>query len=95
MAQCVDSFLPCFSFALAPGFAHAWNAAGHRLVAAIAWQQLSPPSRDFIATALARHPDHARWAERARSSEDPSTSLPKPPPGPTTSATIPLLRRGA
>ena len=59
----------CFSFALHPGFAHAWNAAGHRLSAAIAWQQLSPPSRDFIATALSRHPDYARWVEKARSSE--------------------------
>lgn len=49
--------------------AHAWNAAGHRLVAVIAWQQLSPASRESIATHLARHPDHATWANRARSSE--------------------------
>ena len=49
--------------------AQAWNAAGHRLVAVIAWQQLSPPARTAIATALARHPDHARWLADARSAE--------------------------
>ena len=48
--------------------AQAWNAAGHRLVASIAWQQLSPASREFLSSALARHPDHARWTGKARSS---------------------------
>jgi hypothetical protein len=48
--------------------AQAWNAAGHRLVAVIAWQQLSPPAREAISTALARHPDHDRWLAAARSS---------------------------
>ena len=43
----------------------AWNAAGHRLVALIAWEQLSPASREFVAGELARHPDHARWVARA------------------------------
>lgn len=47
----------------------AWNAAGHRLVAAIAWQQLSPSARDAVATILARHPDHGRWIDKARSSD--------------------------
>jgi hypothetical protein len=47
--------------------AQAWNAAGHRLAAHIAWQQLSPASQAFIADALARHPDHQRWADKARS----------------------------
>ena len=49
--------------------AHAWNAAGHRLVAVIAWQQLSPPARAAIGAALARHPDHGRWQASARSSD--------------------------
>lgn len=49
-------------------FAQAWNAAGHRLVASIAWQQLSPASQEFLIAALAHHPDHARWADKARSS---------------------------
>lgn len=50
--------------------AHAWNAAGHRLVAVIAWQQLSPQTRETIAAALAHHPDHPRWIEKARSRDD-------------------------
>ncbi len=40
-----------------------------RRVTSIAWQQLSPPSQDFIATALARHPDYRRWVEKAKSTE--------------------------
>ena len=52
-----------------PPLAEAWNAAGHRLVAVIAWQQLSPASREFIAAALARHPDHPRWVDRARTAD--------------------------
>lgn len=53
-------------FAFLPNLALAWNAAGHRLVAVIAWHQLSPASRDFVITALARHPDYANWAIRAK-----------------------------
>jgi len=48
--------------------AHAWNAAGHRLVALIAWQQLTPPARQSAAALLAAHPDYRHWQERAKSS---------------------------
>lgn len=60
------SVLFFFSLALP---AYAWNAAGHRLVAVIAWQQLTPPTREATSTALALHPDHERWIEKARSRE--------------------------
>lgn len=59
----------CFSFFLNPTQAYAWNAAGHRLVASIAWQQLSAPSQDFIAAALARHPDYPRWVKKSHSTD--------------------------
>ena len=49
--------------------AKAWNAAGHRLVAAIAWQQLSPASQKFVADSLAAHPDHDRWVTKARTGD--------------------------
>ena len=42
---------------------------GHRLVAVIAWQQLSPANRDFVTQALGRHPDHERWVSKAPSVE--------------------------
>lgn len=58
-----------FAVFLAPSLAHAWNAAGHRLVAAIAWQQLSPDGRTFVGDLLVRHTDYPRWTERAKSSE--------------------------
>ena len=60
-------FLIALCFTLIPTLAHAWNAAGHRLAATIAWQQMSPASQRFIAVALSRHPDYDRWAEKARS----------------------------
>lgn len=46
--------------------AQAWSAAGHRLSALIAWQQLSPTSRQQIGELLARHPDHEHWLEKSR-----------------------------
>lgn len=58
-----------FALICTPALAYAWNAAGHRLTASIAWQQLSTPSRDFVAAALARHPDYPRWLEKTRSAE--------------------------
>jgi hypothetical protein len=51
--------------------APAWNAAGHRLVAVIAWEQTSARTRERLAGMLADHPDHARWVARARS-DDPA-----------------------
>ena len=62
-------FLTILIFAVLALPAHAWNAAGHRLVAVIAWQQLSPTARAAIAAHLARHPDHGRWLDKARSTE--------------------------
>lgn len=43
----------------------AWNAAGHRLVAEIAWRSMGDAARQEAAALLARHPDHARWLKRA------------------------------
>ena len=48
---------------------HAWNAAGHRLSAVIAWQVLSAHSQDRINEILSKHPEYERWVEKAKSSE--------------------------
>lgn len=42
----------------------AWNAAGHRLVACIAWNHLDSPSRLEIGRLLREHPDYGRWLKR-------------------------------
>jgi len=44
----------------------AWNAAGHRLTAAIAWLHLSPPARAQVTHLLSLHPAHADWCLRSR-----------------------------
>ncbi len=44
--------------------AFAWNAAGHRLVACIAWDHLDEHSRREVARLLREHPDYSRWLNR-------------------------------
>jgi hypothetical protein len=51
------------------GQAAAWNAAGHRLAAWIAWQQLDEPARRRATEILAAHPDHGRWSARGRAGD--------------------------
>ena len=50
---------------LLPVAANAWNAAGHRLVARIAWDLLDPPTRTRIYDLLQAHPDIGRWQTRS------------------------------
>lgn len=45
----------------------AWNGAGHRLVAAMAWEQLAAGTRVRVAALLRHHPDYDRWLARGRS----------------------------
>lgn len=56
--------------ALWPLSGWSWNAAGHRLVAAVAWQRMAPATRDAAVALLAQHPDHDHWAGRARPGDD-------------------------
>jgi hypothetical protein len=43
-----------------PGEAHAWHESGHRIVARIAWDELTPAQQTFVSDLLVRHP---RFAE--------------------------------
>jgi hypothetical protein len=47
------AFLLTLNLALS---AAAWNALGHKVVAEIAWRQLSPEQRNTIVETLRRHP---------------------------------------
>lgn len=49
--------------------AQAWNAAGHRLSAAIAWRQLDDAARERIGHLLERHPDYPVWIARSKKLE--------------------------
>ncbi len=42
----------------------AWNSAGHRLIALIAWDHLEPRARSEAARLLHKHPDFERWSKR-------------------------------
>lgn len=54
-----------------PLSAFGWNAAGHRLTAAVAWRALAPETRQAVAALLERHPDRRRWESRVRPGDDP------------------------
>lgn len=41
--------------------AAAWNSAGHRLIAAVAWDQLDEQTRFAVTELLRQHPDYERW----------------------------------
>lgn len=45
--------------------AHAWNAAGHRQSALLAWDGMRPATRSFVHGLLRQHPDVGRWREKA------------------------------
>jgi len=60
-------FIFALALLLGPLPAQAWNAAGHRLVAVIAWQQLDDRQQQLAAQLLAAHPDYPRWQQRAKS----------------------------
>lgn len=44
---------------------YAWNGAGHRLVAAIAWRKMTPTARLAAANLLRQHPDYLKWSPRS------------------------------
>lgn len=54
-------------FACPPALA--WNAAGHRLSALIAWQQLDNTTQSKITRLLIAHPDREKWAARGKSND--------------------------
>jgi hypothetical protein len=62
-------WLPLSFMLFLPWPALAWNAAGHRLVASIAWSHLDPGARTEAARLLREHPDSARWIKRAKDSD--------------------------
>ena len=51
---------------LVPPPAVAWNAAGHRISALIAWERLDERSRSTVTGLLRQHPDFERWQARSR-----------------------------
>ena len=66
--------LPVLAFLL-PLPASAWNAAGHRLVASIAWDQLDARDQQAVARLLRAHPDYPRWIRRAGAAAEERTAF--------------------
>lgn len=68
--RCRPWFLASCLF-LASHQALAWNAAGHRLSAVIAWSQMSPPTRLKVETLLAAHPAQSAWLRQLSRGKNP------------------------
>ena len=66
----MKQLLFALALCLVAPLSHAWNAAGHRLSAMIAWQQLSPGTQERLSRILSEHPDHTRWFEKAKAAGD-------------------------
>lgn len=62
--------IPALFLLLVPVIANAWNATGHRLVARIAWERISPPQQALITHSLKQHPDYSRWVDKAHTAID-------------------------
>lgn len=54
------ALLLSFSVLVSPAFG--WNAAGHRIIALIAYEQLTPQTRARVDALLKMHPDYALFA---------------------------------
>ena len=64
------SILMTLMFFLLSAPALAWNFAGHRLSACIAWDQLPASSQEKVGQLLRAHPDYARWTRKAGRNAD-------------------------
>ncbi|MBL8374489.1 S1/P1 nuclease [Accumulibacter sp.] len=53
----------------------AWNAAGHRISAMIAWEQLDTDTRAAVAALLRQHPDFERWQARGKGTDQDLTAF--------------------
>lgn len=73
-ATCRRAFWLAFLF-LVPPSAIAWNAAGHRISAMIAWQHMGPATRNAIALLLRQHPDFERWQTHGKGSDPDLTAF--------------------
>jgi hypothetical protein len=50
-----------------PHFAMAWGGAGHQVIAAEAYRDLSPELKAEVFAALRAHPDFAKWEKACHS----------------------------
>lgn len=64
-SPCWRSLLPLGLTLLLPLHALAWNSAGHRLIASIAWEKLSSEARAESSRLLREHPNYERWRRKA------------------------------
>ena len=53
------------TFLTLSGTASAWNSAGHMMVAAVAYEKLTPAAHTRVTSLLRLNPDYSKWVEHA------------------------------
>jgi hypothetical protein len=53
----------------------AWNAAGHRISAMIAWESMDAGTKSAVGQLLRQHPDYERWQARAHGGDPELTAF--------------------
>jgi S1/P1 Nuclease len=75
MKPLLTHLLALSSFLLPCSRAFAWSGAGHQVIAAEAYRQLSPTLKTKVTEILKSHPDYEKW-EKSFVSESPNLDLP-------------------
>jgi hypothetical protein len=70
----MKSLFLCLSLALSARSAFAWSGAGHMVIAAEAYRELSPKMKARADSVLKAHPDYEKW-QHSFSSESPTLDL--------------------
>jgi S1/P1 Nuclease len=59
----------CSVFLILSHTAAAWNSAGHMMIAAVAYEKLTPAAHARVASLLQLNPDYPKWVSRASREE--------------------------
>jgi hypothetical protein len=59
----------CLALLILTRTASAWNSAGHMMIAAVAYEKLTPAAHARVSSLLQLNPDYPRWVARASRAE--------------------------
>jgi hypothetical protein len=75
MKQMTAIIFTAIALLFLPPNTQSWSTAGHQVIAAQAYRQLSPDLQKKVAEILKAHPDYEKWKE-SFASESPNLDLP-------------------
>jgi hypothetical protein len=67
--------IPLIVLVLTPVVAFAWNGTGHKAIALIAYEHLTPTARQRVNQLLSKHPDYPKWTDGVPARQRGSTAF--------------------